>query len=510
MRIAHITATFPPYYAGTGLVCYYQARELARLGHSVTVFTAADPSGEAPSPEGVTVRRLPALFRMGNAPFLPGLLALRDFDVLHLHYPFIFGAEMVRLVSVARRIPYVLTHHNDLIGDGVRRYLFDFYTAVCAPPVFRGARKYLVVSRDHAASCRLASFFRRRPADVVEVPNGVDTEHFRPDVDGTEVRRRYGIPESLRLVLFVGSLDRAHPFKGAGYLLRAFARMGDQGVGLMLVGDGDLKPSLVALAETLGIARRVWFVGTVPHWDLPPYYAASDLVVLPSFLESFGMVLIEAMACGRPVLAHAIPGARSVVRDGEDGLLARPGDMDDLVEKMRALLEDPSRRAQMGRQGRARVEAEYAWPRIIPRLVQAYQEALESDTDRHRWTRISSLTRHLCRAFSRTCSIRRPLISVRRWPAPGAVPCVSLPATASTGRNWPGGWNSARTGRGMGAVPSWSGPTPARRPARRSRTRWGRSSQGAPWWSWPGGGPGEGEPSARSTPGARSRRRGVR
>ncbi len=378
MRIAHITATFPPYYAGTGLVCYYQARELARLGHSVTVFTAADPSGDAPSPEGVTVRRLPALFRMGNAPFLPGLVALRGFDILHLHYPFIFGAEMVRIVSAVRRIPYVLTHHNDLIGDGVRRYLFNLYTAVCAPPVFRSARKYLVVSRDHAASCRIAPLLRRRPSDVIEVPNGVDTDHFHPDVDGREVRRRYGIPESLRLVLFVGSLDRAHHFKGAGYLLRAFARMGDGGAGLMLVGDGDLRPSLVALAETLGIARRVWFVGTVPHRDLPPCYAASDLVVLPSFPpESFGMVLIEAMACGRPVLAHSIPGVRSVVRDGEDGLLARPGDMDDLVEKMRALLEDPQRRAQMGRQGRARVEAEYAWPRIIHRLGPAYQEALE-------------------------------------------------------------------------------------------------------------------------------------
>ncbi|MBO9370914.1 MAG: glycosyltransferase family 4 protein [Chloroflexi bacterium] len=376
MRIAHITATFPPYYAGTGLVCCYQAQGLARLGHSVTVFTAAGPVGDVPPPEGVTVRRLPALFRMGNAPFLPGLLALRDFDILHLHYPFIFGAEMVRLVSALRRIPYVLTHHNDLIGDGARRYLFDLYTAVCAPFVFRGARKYLVVSRDHAASCRMAPLFRC-PSDVIEVPNGVDTDHFHPDVDGREVRRRYGIPEALRLVLFVGSLDRAHHFKGAGYLLRAFARMGDERAGLMLVGDGDLKPSLVALAKTLGIARRVWFVGTVPHRDLPPCYAASDLVVLPSFPpESFGMVLIEAMACGRPVLAHSIPGVRSVVRDGEDGLLARPGDMNDLVEKMRALLEDPQRRAQMGRQGRARVEAEYAWPRIIPRLVQAYQEAL--------------------------------------------------------------------------------------------------------------------------------------
>jgi glycosyltransferase involved in cell wall biosynthesis len=377
MRIAHITATFPPYYAGTGLVCYYQAQEMARLGHSVTVFTAAVPSGDAPSPEGVTVRRLPAVFRIGNAPLLPGLLALRGFDILHLHYPFIFGAEMVRFVSAVRRIPYVLTHHNDLIGDGFRRHLFDMYTTLIAPAIFGGARKWLAVSRDHAASCRMTPLFRRRWADVVEIPNGVDTDHFRPDVDGMGVRRRYGIPESARLLLFVGSLDRAHHFKGAGYLLRAFAQMGDEDTGLMMVGDGDLKRSLMALAEKLGIARRVWFVGTVPHPELPPFYAASDLVVLPSFPpESFGMVLIEAMACGRPVLAHHIPGVRSVVRDGEDGLLARPGDMDDLVEKMGALLGDPRRRAEMGQRGRAKVEEQYAWHRIILQLVQVYEEVL--------------------------------------------------------------------------------------------------------------------------------------
>ncbi len=79
MRIAHVTATFPPYYAGTGLVCYHQAEGLARLGHQVAVFTAACSSGDSPHPEGVSVHRLPALFRIGNAPFLPGLLGLRDF-----------------------------------------------------------------------------------------------------------------------------------------------------------------------------------------------------------------------------------------------------------------------------------------------------------------------------------------------------------------------------------------------------------------------------------------------
>lgn len=378
MRIAHVTATFPPYYAGTGMVCYHNALGLVRLGHSVTVFTADGGSWENyTDPPEIKVCRLPALFRIGNAPFVPGLVRLDDFDIIHLHHPFIFGAEMVWAVSCLRRIPYVFTHHNDLIGDGIRRYLFDVYSAVVIPRIVERARRLIVVSSDHARSCRLAPLFRRRWADVMEVPNGVDADRFRPGLDGRPVRRRYGIPDNARVILFVGALDRAHHFKGAGYLLRVFSRIERRNVLLMLIGDGDLRQPLIAQADNLGVSGRTHFMGAVPNERLPLYYGAADVVVLPSFPpESFGIVLIEAMACGKPVVAHDIPGVRSVVSDGEDGFLACPGDADDLAEKIRTLLDDPSLCREMGRRGRAKVEEKYAWPKIIPRLIEVYEEAL--------------------------------------------------------------------------------------------------------------------------------------
>lgn len=384
MRIAHITATFPPYYSGTGMVCYHNALGLARLGHRVTVFTAAMGPRQSTGggtacadPPGVEVRRLPALFRVGNAPLLPGLACLTGFDIVHLHHPFIFGAEMIGGNSRLRGIPYVLTHHNDLIGYGVRRYLFDAYSAVVTPWVLRGARRLIVVSADHARSSRLAPLFRRRWADVVEIPNGVDADRFRPGWDGRPVRRHYGIPDDARVILFVGALDRAHHFKGVGLLLRAVSRLNRHTTWLMIVGDGDLKEHFISLAGELGVSERACFVGAIPHEDLPPYYAAADVVALPSFPpESFGMVLIEAMACGKPVVAHDIPGVRSVIRDGEDGLLVPPGDVAGLAEKLQSLLDDPRRRWEMGRQGRSRVEEKYAWPNIIPLLVRVYEEVL--------------------------------------------------------------------------------------------------------------------------------------
>jgi glycosyltransferase involved in cell wall biosynthesis len=377
MRLALVSATFPPYQAGTGLVCYHNALGLARRGHDVTVFTAADASGTEGAPVGVRVRRLAAPFRVGNAPLLPGLLGLRGFDLIHLHSPFISGAELTWAASKLWRTPYVLTHHNDLIGDGWRRLAFDAYSAASLPLVFGGARRLIAVSRDHAAGCRLRALFQRRWSATSEVPNGVDADLFRVGVDGAPLRRRLGLSASTPVLLLVAALDRAHHFKGVEHLLAALGQMRERRAHLIVAGDGDLRVRYEAQARALGLGERVSFVGGVSHQVLPELYAAADLAVLPSFPpESFGMVLIEAMACGRAVVAHRLPGVRSVVRDGLDGLLVTPGDLVQLVASMDALLADPERRREMGENGRARVEATYTWPRVIEQLERTYQEAL--------------------------------------------------------------------------------------------------------------------------------------
>ena len=379
MLIAHITATFPPYQAGTGNVCYYSARELARRGHEVHIYTAACQGAPAyEEREGITIHRLPTLLRFGNAPFLPGLLSIRDFDIIHLHHPFIFGAEMIWLVSKLRKIPYVLTHHNDLIGDGYRRYLFDTYSAVSTRMIFGGAAKFAVVSKDHAANCRLSPIFLKRWQDVVEVPNGVDVELFNPGVDGTSIRQQYSIPNDALVILFVGGLDRAHHFKGVDYLIEAFALIPDQKVLLMIVGDGDLRQQFEQLAALSGVADRVIFTGVVPNEELPPYYTAADIFVLPSFPpESFGIVLIEAMACGIPVIAHDIPGVRSVVDDKGNGLLVQSGNKTALVKSIEYLLADPEIRKDIGINARAKAEARYSWSNASSKLINIYDDIIQ-------------------------------------------------------------------------------------------------------------------------------------
>jgi len=374
MKIAHVTATFPPYWGGTGTVCYFNARELARLGHEIHVFTAALPDlPPIETCEGFTVHRLRPLLQIGNAPLLPGLLKISGFDLIHLHHPFIFGAELIWLISRLYRIPLVLTHHNDLIGDGMRRYLFDVYFSLSTRLIFSGVSKFLVVSIDYAAHCRLTPLFRKRWEDVIEVPNGIDTERFRPGLNGKLVRQQHNIRDDDQVVLFVGALDRAHHFKGVANLLKAFSHFRGRRVILMLAGDGDQKSQWINLADELGLSESTRFVGAVPHEQLPLYYAGADVVVLPSSPpESFGMVLIEAMACAKPVIASNIPGVRSVVNDGQEGLLANPGEVEDLIEKIQILLDDPQQRQEMGQRGRTKVEEKYALPKVTEYLEKAY------------------------------------------------------------------------------------------------------------------------------------------
>jgi glycosyltransferase involved in cell wall biosynthesis len=386
LRIAHVTATFPPYWGGTGNVAWHNARELARRGHEVHVFTAGGsapgpgrPAGDGSDPidpEGVRVHRLTPLLRVGNAPVLPGLLpALRGFDLIHLHYPFFVGAELVWAAARLFRVPYVVTYHNALIGAGARAPLFRFWEAVPGRLTLGGSARVAAVSLDHAAA--QPSLQRLSPGTLAEVPNGVDTTVFHPGAADPGLRAAFGIPADAPLLLFVAALDRAHYFKGLDRLLDALTLLRPHPAHLLVVGDGDDRARYEARVDTLGLRPMVRFAGAVPHRATARYFASAELLVLPTGPpESFGMVLVEALACGTPVVASDIPGVRAVVRSTGGGLLVPPGDAGRLAETIAALLADPDRRAHLASSGRAAVLAHYSWPAVTRRLEALYADAL--------------------------------------------------------------------------------------------------------------------------------------
>jgi glycosyltransferase involved in cell wall biosynthesis len=238
----------------------------------------------------------------------------------------------------------------------------------------RAAAVLSATSEDYASESRLAGM------RVVAIPNGVDTDRFRPGLDGSAVRERHGIAPGAPLAVFVGALDRPHYFKGLPGLQEAVAWLPQASV--LVVGDGALRATYERQASELGIADRVHFAGRVSDEELPLHYAAADVTVLPSVTrgEAFGLVLVEAMACGRPVVATSLPGVRTVVRDGVTGLLAEPGSVAELAAKLQELLANRAESARMGAAARKDVEARFGWGRIAEQWEAQSERALRRET----------------------------------------------------------------------------------------------------------------------------------
>jgi D-inositol-3-phosphate glycosyltransferase len=372
MRIAHLVATFPPYYAGSGNACFYQAEALAARGHDVEVFTASYP-GVPRDPAGVVTHRYRARLRIGNAPFIPQLALLRGFDVIHLHQPFIFGAEAALAASLRTRTPLVSSYHNELQAPGLKGLLFAGYDTTVTRAALRRSARLTVLSMEHAREAPLlAAELRRRPQAFAPVPNGVDVETFRPGAEPA-VRAALGIPADATVAALIAKLDAAHLTKRPDLAIEATARV--DGVWLLVVGGGPLQERYATAAAQAGIADRVVFAGDQPHDGVARHLRAADLLVMPSTLESFGIVQLEAMACGLPVVIADLPGARGVSRDGEHGVHVTPGDVDDLERGLRLLVDaGPDGRRRMGVQARAHVVEHYAWAHSAELLEAVYGE----------------------------------------------------------------------------------------------------------------------------------------
>lgn len=228
----------------------------------------------------------------------------------------------------------------------------------------------------------LISSYGASPDCVFVVPPGVDLATFRP-LDRVEARRKIGYGSG-PLLLFVGRLER---LKGVEIAIRALALLSDRSnpdLRLLVLGedsrDGDESEEerLKAIANELGIRDRVDFLGSVAHHELPYFYSAADACVMPSYSESFGLVGLEAQACGCPVVASDVPGLRSVVRDHVSGYLIDGHDPATYAERLGRLLADPQLAQQMGRRG-SLLAQRFSWTRTADRLETLFDGVIEND-----------------------------------------------------------------------------------------------------------------------------------
>ncbi len=349
------------------------------------MFTAPAP-GDPPDPGKVEVHRTRPVLAIGNAPLIPSIARIRGFDVVHLHYPFIFGAELTLAgrLSRAGRCQALLVHYkNRLVGDGLRQPLFGAYEHTVSPALIRAADRICVLSSDHAASVPyLRRVGDRDPEKLIEMPNGVDVEQFSPGPDAG-MRAELGISPDAVVAVFVATLDRAHHFKRVDLAIDALARSKSPTTHLVVAGEGELLEGFRAQAAAAEVGERVHFLGAVPHSRLPGVLRAADFLLLTTQPpESFGIVLIEAMACGLPAVATDYPGVRAVVDDGATGFVvdADSAAVAAAIDRMTELGGEG--RSALGAAGRTKAEREWAWPALLDRMDAAYGEAIAARQER--------------------------------------------------------------------------------------------------------------------------------
>ncbi len=372
MKIAVVCSTFPPYRAGMGNVAYYNAWYLATQGHQVTVFTPfykrlKNVKDEYP----FKVVRLYPWFKYGNSGFLPQLIwRLWKFDIIHLHYPFFGGAEIIYFLDKIKDIKLVITYHMDVVGTGILSSFFRWHTEHVLPRIIDRADKVLVTSWDYAKSSALKDWIEAEPEKFVELPIGVNHLLFKPRFRDKDLTERYDLYDK-QVVLFVGALDRPHYFKGVNILIQAIFKINDSDdFRVLIVGGGDMLDSYKSLADNLGLSKKIIFAGLVDDQELLKYYSLADMLVFPSIdrSEAFGIVALEAMACGIPVIASDLAGVRSVVGKKETGLLVKPGSVQNLTDMIHTLLKNSKLARTYGQAGRQKVLDNYTWEIVGKKL----------------------------------------------------------------------------------------------------------------------------------------------
>jgi D-inositol-3-phosphate glycosyltransferase len=223
----------------------------------------------------------------------------------------------------------------------------------------------------------LVSLYGADPARVAVIPLGVDLDRFRP-TDKAQARAHLGFSNE-RIILFVGRIE---PLKGVDILLNAAAMLeSDVECSVLVVGGDDASASRVGelrdLARDLGIEHRVAFLGAVDHEKLPEYYNAADVCVVPSHYESFGLVAVEAMACGVPVVASRVGGLTGTVKDGETGYLIPWLCPEPFAERIEMLLDNEALRNGLGESAREAV-SRFRWDSIGARVLELFDSLSES------------------------------------------------------------------------------------------------------------------------------------
>ena len=357
-----------PVMGGIETVLQNLSEGLVSRGEEVTVICSHTEAKRIyEERRGVEVIKLPTFGAFASQPLTPSLwsemrLKSGHFDLFHIHSP--NPLAEVSCIALTKSPPIVITYHSDIIRQ---KFLGSMYKPALRKFLHKVDR--IVVGSDEALeNSPILPEFRDK---CVVIPFGISDSAFKRgeqvDRRASEMRIRYG-----DFMLFTGRLVS---YKGLEILLQAMKNINNQ---LVVVGDGPLRRPLQELADSLGISERVHFTGFVEDSvEFAAYYHACEVFVLPSITraEAFGMVLLEAMACSKPVISTRLDsGVAFVNQDGVSGLQVAPGSVRELEEAIAKLFSAAELRQEMGKQARLRFEEHFTLEKMISSYQQLYRE----------------------------------------------------------------------------------------------------------------------------------------
>lgn len=375
--------------------------ELGRIGVHVDVFTRSQdehvphivhelgfgnrvvhvPAGpEVPVPKQQLMEFVPQ--------FTGGVMQFAEekglrYDLIHSHY-WLSGLAAEALAEAWHRTPIVQMFHT--LGEMKNRVAQSADER--ETPERITAERRLVQRADRtivstlAEQTQLRFLYKADDRRLEIIPPGVDLQHFYP-IPADEAKLFVGLKPDDRMVLYVGRIE---PLKGIETLIRAISRLrpakGHRPVHLAIIGgEPDASPERITkemrrlqqLCDQLAVGQTVVFLGKRRQDTLPYYYSAAEVVVVPSHYESFGMVALEAMACGTPVVASDVGGLGFLVQDGKTGFTVPDSDVDLLLSRLSQLLEDRQLNKRMGSAAVAYAQ-DYSWDKIVTRILDVYQQ----------------------------------------------------------------------------------------------------------------------------------------
>jgi len=386
MKVFMLTWEFPPrIVGGVSRHCFGLAQALAQRGHEIYVITLEFPGTPAyEDMDGVKVYR--AAIELGHPNFLTWVLLFNHFmeklaaqlcrkvkpDIIHAH-DWLVSPSAISLKQYVNA-PLILTVHSTEVGRAQGLHGPDSFT-IDGFEWWATYEALRVIVTSEAMKNEVSSHFKLQRDKIETIPNAVDLKRFEISVDRQRVRRKYVAPYE-KMVLFTGRLT---PQKGVEYLIHAVPLILQRNpeAKIVIVGEGWLRDGLENLSRSIGHRDKVLFTGFLPERDLEEIMVSADVLVVPSIYEPFGIVALEGMAAGVPVVASRTGGLAEVINHSQTGILVYPRKPESITWGVNQVLSNPNYAQQLIKNAKDELRKNFSWNAVAEKTIKLYEEVLK-------------------------------------------------------------------------------------------------------------------------------------